>query len=219
MATWGSARCLAKFNELAGRPTSNDPMTDAAKYQRLTDAQNEVIQDLVPRCPKLLVSKAVAASTPTLSTSDNKIFTFGSDANSDASFPIGRVRIFPALTDIPDHPWVEGVDYLNEGTQIRIPNNRTYSGTLYWRGSAPVADITAAVAPSLIPPPSRVLICYKAVEILGRESNRDSDLADRMRALYDEALSRWCLVWKTQFSSGDGQGIVSGLDLAMLYDS
>lgn len=216
--SWESARCLAKFNELSGRPVSNDPMTDAAKYQRLTDAQNEVIQDIAPRAPKSLVSKAVAASTPTLTTTDNKIFTFGTDANGDPLVPIGRVRIFPALTDIPDHPWVENVDYLNEVTQIRIPNNRTYSGTLYWRGMAPVADITASVAPSLQPPPARVLICYKAVEVLGREATRDSDLADRMKALYDEAFARWCLVWKTQMSSGDGRGIVSGLDWAMLWD-
>jgi hypothetical protein len=38
-----------------------------------------------------------------------------------------------------------------------------------------------------------------------------------MGRLYDEAFRRWCLVWKTQFSSGTGRGIVSGLDLAMLY--
>lgn len=219
-ATWDSARCLAKFNELSGRPVSNDPMTDAAKYLRMSDAQNEVIQDIAPRFPKTLVSKAVAASTPTLSTSDNKIFTFGTDVSgTDAQFPIGRVRIFTALANIPDSPWVEGIDYLNEGTQIRIPNNRTHSGTLYWRGMAAVANITAAVAPSIVPPPARVLICYKAVEVLAREAMRDEALATNMENLYDRAFRRWCLVWKTQMSSGTGYGIVSGLDRAMLYDS
>jgi hypothetical protein len=216
--TWSSAICLTKFNQLSGRLVANDPMTDAQKYVRLSDAQNEVIQDIAPRCPKALVSKAVAASTPTLSTSDNKIFTFGTDiSTTDAQFPIGRVRIFQALADIPDHPWVEGVDYLVEGTQIRIPNNRTHSSTLYWRGMAAVANITAAVAPSILPPPARVLLCYRAAQILGEESGRDRELADRMGRLYDEAFRRWCLVWKTQFSSGTGRGIVSGLDLAMLY--
>ena len=219
-ATWDSARCLAKFNELSGRPTSSDAMTDAQKYLRLSDAQNEVVQDIAPRFAKTLVSKAVAASTPTLTTSDNKIFTFGTDiSTTDAEFPIGRVRIFRALVDIPDNPMVEGVDYLNEGTQIRIPNNRTYSGTLYWRGMAAVANITAAVAPSLQPPPSRVLICYRAVEILAREANRDEALAATMGDLYDKAFKRFCLVWKTQMSSGTGYGIVSGLDRAMLWDS
>lgn len=217
-ATWDSARCLAKFNELSGRPVSNDPMTDAAKYLRMSDAQNEVFQDIAPRCGKILVSKALAASTPTLTASaDNRVFTFGTDiSTTDAEFPIGRVRIFPSLASIPDSPWVEGVDYLNEGTQIRLPNNRQYSGTLYWRGDAALANITASVAPSLQPPPARVLIVYKAVQILCDEAGRDPALADKMERMYDKALKRWCLVWKTQFSSGSGAGIFSGLDLAML---
>lgn len=208
---------LAKFNQLSGRLTSNDPMTDAAKYQRLSDAQNEVIQDIAPRCPKSLVSHAVAASTPVLTTADNKIFTFGTDiSTTDAQFPIGKVRIFPSLVSIPDHPWIEGQDYLNEGTQIRIPNDRTYSGTLYWRGMAAVANISASVDPSISPPPARVLIAYRAVEVLAEEGTRNTELADRMAKLYSEAFRRWCLVWKTQFSSGTGFGIVSGLDLTML---
>jgi hypothetical protein len=213
MATWTSAYLLTKTRQLAARG-DNDTVTDAAWYQRLSDAQNALLDDIASRCPYALYSKAGYGSTPTLSTSDNQVFTFGTDLNSDPLFPIGKVMIYPSLAAIPDAPWVEGYDYLNEGNQIRIPNNRTYASTLYWRGIAPVQDITASVQPTILPPPSRILICQLAVKSFSEEGKRDFDLADRMKKDYDSDFAKWCLVWKTQFKSGGALAAVSGLRLA-----
>ena len=219
MATWASSVLLARFNDLSGRPASSDSISDANKYVRLTDAQNAVIADAASRVPKAFYSKAAYGSMPTLTTTDSHVFTFGTDLNGDPLFPIGKVRIYPSLSAVPDSPWIEGVDYLNEGTQIRIPNNSTFGGTLYWRGIAPVIDISATNQPTLIPPPFRILIVYEAVRRYALEGNRDAKLAAAMQAEYDTAFSRFCLTLRTQFSNGGALGGLSGRDLTMLRSS
>ena len=220
MATWASSVLLSRFNDLSGRPASGDSISDANKYVRLTDAQNAVIADAASRVPKAFYSKAASASTPTLTSSDGgHLFTFGTDLNSDPLFPLGKVRIFPSLAAIPDSPWVEGIDYLNEGNQIRIPNNRTYGGTLYWRGIAPALDISSTNQPTLLPPPFRILIVYEAVRRYALEGKRDLPLAAAMQAEYDRTFPRYCLVLKTEFASGGALGSISGLRLAELAAS
>ena len=211
---------LSRFNDLTGRPASGDSITDANKYVRLTDAQNAVIADAAARVPKAFYSKAASASTPTLTSSDGgHLFTFGTDLNSDPLFPLGKVRIFPSLSAIPDSPWVEGVDYLAEGNQIRIPNNATYGGTLYWRGIAPVLDITSTNQPTLIPPHFRILIVYEAVRRYALEGKRDLVLASIMEREYTKTFAQFCLVLKTQFSSGGALESITGLRLAELSSS
>lgn len=216
MATWTSANLLARFNQLASRPATGDSISDADKYQRLTDAQNAVLEDAAARVPRAFYSHADYANTPTLTTTDQQVFTFGTDVNGDPLFPIGKFRIFENLSAIPDYPWIEGIDYLWEGSQIRIPNNQTYNGTLYWRGIAPVADITASNQPSIVPPPFRILIVYEAVRRLSEEGKRDTELADRMQANYDREFARYCLTLKTAYSNGGAVGSISGLRLSML---
>jgi hypothetical protein len=215
-ATFASADLLSRFNTYAGRPASGDALTDATKYQYLADAQNEVIADIASRAPWTLYSKAAAASTPTLTTSDNKIFTFGTDANGNALFPMGKTMIYPSLQSIPDYPWREGYDYIQEGTQIRIPNNGTYAGTLYWRGIAPVADISASNQPALLPVNARLLIVYKAVWDYAESGNRNEPLAAKYKAKYNERFPEWMLVWKTQFQNGGALETLTGRDLAIL---
>lgn len=216
MATWTSANLLTLFNRLSGRPASGDSISDADKYSRLTDAQNVVLEDAASRVPKAFVSKAGYASMPTLTTSDSQVFTFGTDVNSDPLFPIGKVEIYPSLQAVPDSPWIEGIDYLNEGSQIRIPNNRTWGGTLYWRGIAPALTIDGTNQPTIIPPPFRILIVYEAVRRYAEEGKRDVELADRMRANYERDFARFCLTLKTQFSNGGALGSISGRNLTFL---
>lgn len=213
-ATWASSDLLGRFDQLAGRP-ANDVITAATKYQYLSDAQQEVISYISARCPWVLYSKAAYASTPTLTTSDNQIFTFGTDANGNPMFPIGKVMIYPSTSAIPDSPWREGWDYLNEGTQIRIPNNGTYSGTLYWRGIAPSLDINATNQPALIPVDSRILIVYKAVSYFASTGNRNTDLADRMDAKFNAKMPEYMLMWRTQMANGGALGDVTGRDMAI----
>ena len=152
----------------------------------------------------------------TLTTSDQKIFTFGTDANGNAMVPLGKVMIYPSLTAIPDYAWREGYDYIQEATQIRIPNNGTYAGTLYWRGIAPVVDIDGTNQPSLLPVQSRLLIVYKAVWNYAVSGNRKTDLANRMEKAYNERWPMWCVTWKTQFQNGGALETLTGRDLAIL---
>lgn len=216
MATWTSANLLTRFNQLSGRPASSDSIADADKYQRLTDAQNVVLADAAARVPEAFYSKAAYGAMPTLSTTDSQVFTFGTDVNGDPLFPMGKVEIYPNLQSVPDSPWIEGIDYLNEGTQIRIPSNRTWGGTLYWRGMAPVLDITSTNQPSIVPPPFRILIVYEAVRRYAEEGKRDTELADRMLVQYQREFARYCLTLRTQFSNGGALGSVSGRNLTFL---
>jgi len=128
---------------------------------------------------------------------------------------MGKTGIYQSLSDIPDNPWREGRDYLNEGTQIRIPNNGSYSGTLYWRGITPPADINAATQPSLFPEASRELIAIKAAYNFACEGNRNPELADRMYAKYQERFPYWCLTWRTAFRNGGALGTWTGRDMAI----
>lgn len=215
MATYASSNLLTLFNRYAGRP-SGDSISDADKYSRLAQAQQTVRADLAARVPEPYYSHAAYGSTPTLTTTDNQVFTFGTDANGDPSFPVGKVNIYPSVNAIPDYPWQEGIDYLWEGNQIRIPNNRTYVGTLYWRGIAPMEEISSTVQPTLTPPPMRILIVIEAVRAFAQEGRRNTELADRMAAEYGVQLARWCLTLKTgQFTRSPRQSI-SGLKAAMM---
>lgn len=164
--------------------------------------------------PSSLYPKVAYGSIPTLTTTDQQRFTFGTDANAYAVFPMGKGGIYASLNDIPDCPWVEGRDYISEGTQIRIPNNGTYGGTLYWYGITAPADITASVQPALFPEASRELIVIEAVRRFSQEYGRNFPLADEMANEWERAWPSWCTVFKTQFRSG-GALRVTGLQLAI----
>lgn len=212
MATYDSAYLLDQFNRKAGRPDADQVSTDS-KYQRLTESQNRVVALLSGIAPHVLYP---TGAIPTMSTVDNQVFTFGTDANGFPIAPMGKTGIYPSLTAIPDYPWQQGYDYLNEGTQIRIPNNGTYAGTLYWRGIVPPGDLTADLQPVLFPEASRELIVLDAVRQFAMEYDRNAALATNMAAEWSAAWPTWCLVWRTQFRGGGALGTYTGLQLAML---
>ena len=201
-ATYDSADLLSSFNAFAGRPSSGDAITDATKYARLAKAQNQVVTDIASRHPECLYPTAAYGSYPTCTTTDNQIFTFGTDSNGYAVVPLGKTRIFPSLGSIPDSPWIPGRDYLDEGSQIRIPNNRSYAGTLYWRGITQPVDIDATHQPALKPEASRMLIVYRAVSDFLREGKRDVEGSAQYDGQYNNEFARWMLTWRTQFKGG-----------------
>jgi hypothetical protein len=210
-----SVDLLALFNDYAGRPATGDSLSDTNKYKRLARAQNVIIEDLAARVPQPQFSHAAYGSTPTLTTTDNQVFTFGADLNSDPSFPIGKMNIYASLASIPDSPLIEGQDYLWEGSQIRIPNNGTYTGTLYWRGVAPVLALDGTNQPTLSPPPARILIVLEAVRAYAVEGMQNPELAQQMAQEYGVGFSRWCLTLKTaQQNRGQTNGPLTGLRLA-----
>jgi hypothetical protein len=205
VSTYDAADLLLRFNETALRPTA-DEITDPTKYRLLTRAQNKVVADIAARVPWVLYG-----APDVLATANNKVFTFMSggfanDSDNWAVTPIGKVKIFPSLSSIPNSPWREGYDYLQEGGQIRIPNDRTYSGTLYWRGIVQPADIDATHSPALLPEASRELIVIEAVRDYASQGERLPSLRDAKASEYGLELARWLLVWRTQFSSGGALG-------------
>jgi hypothetical protein len=173
-----------------------------------------VIAKIMAVCPRVLYPKVAYGSLPTLTTTDNQVFTFGTDANLYPIFPGGKGGIYPSLTSIPDQPWREGRDYISEGTQIRIPNNGTYGGALYWYGVTNPADISATTQPALFPEASRELIVIEAVRQFAQEGLRNAALVDEMTNEWNEAWPTWCLVWRTQFRGGGALGF-TGLQLAL----
>ena len=202
MSSYDSQDLLLSFNNFAARQTSGDAISDAQKYARLAKAQNQVVEDVAARHPECMYPTAAYGSFPTCTTTDQQVFTFGTGANGYAVSPIGKTRIYPSLACIPDSPWIPGYDYLDEGTQIRIPNNRTYAGTLYWRGVTQPADISASVQPSIFPASARMLIVYRAVADFLREGKRDLETSREYDGQYNNELARQLLTWKTQFKGG-----------------
>lgn len=211
MALYDSASLLSIFNRKSGRPAA-DAITPESKYQRLSESQNRVVALLAAIAPHTLYP---TGAFPALTTVDNQIFTFGPDANGYPIAPMGKAGIYPSLTAIPDAPWIEGYDYLNEGTQIRIPNNNTYFGTLYWRGIVSPGDITDVLQPVLFPEAARELIVIDAVRQFAMEYDRNPGLAQNMASEWAVAWPTWCMVWRTQFRSGGALGTWTGLQLAM----
>lgn len=201
------------FNRYTGRLTSGDTISDADKYVRLSEAQNRVVQDMFARVPNSLYPHANDLPTMT-SVNGGNIWTFGTDPQGFAIAPMGKAKIFENQQSFPDFPWLEGMDYVNEGTQIRLTNGRTWSGTLYWYGITPPADITAAVQPSIVPPAFRDLIVFQAVQLYAEEAKRAPELAAIFANKYNERFRAACLAWKTQFSSGGALGSWSGLRIA-----
>lgn len=148
-------------------------------------------------------------------TSDGQVFTFGFNANDYPIMPMGGARIYPSLASFPDFAWIEGYDYVNEGTQIRLPNNRTWSGPLYWYGVPQPNDITASAQPALFPEGARELIVWRAAANFADEALANEKLANRMESKYGQAFVRWALAFKTQWSDGAGVGSISGLRMSM----
>lgn len=210
MATFDSAWCLAEFDRMAGRPDA-DEITDVQKYVRLAQAEKEVMEDLAPIVPGV---EYKAAGPTAMSTTDNKVFTFGTDGQSHAQAPGGHVAIFRHVADYPDRALVEGIDYLNEGTQIRIPNDRVESA-LYWFGVPASTDISASQEPTLRPAPARILIVIKAVENFANEGDQMPTLAASMERRYAKQFTKWCLWFKTQFRA-QGATSMTSMDRAIL---
>jgi hypothetical protein len=198
----------------AGRPAT-DAITVASYYARLAKAQNRVVALISAVAPNSLYPKVAYGSLPTLTTTDNQIYTFGTDSNSYANFPMGHGGIYSSLNDIPDAPLQEGWDYMNEGTQIRATNNTTLPATLYWYGIAQPVDLDATHQPVLLPEASRELIVIEAVRRFSQEFLRNAPLVDEMNNEWERAWPIWCMVWKTQFMSGGALGVWTGRDLAL----
>jgi hypothetical protein len=208
-----STDLLALFNRYAGRFSSGDTISDTDKYDRLAKAQFRVLGMASAVAPQAFYPATLA----TLSTSDGgQTFTFGTDGQGYAIAPMGKAQIYDNLASVPNFPWVEGWQYLNEGTRIRIPYNGTYSGTLYWRGITAPSALNATNQPVFFPEGSRELIVIDAVRQFMKEPGGDVGVLNNMNEEWQRAWPLWCLVWKTQFRHGGALGTgFTGLQLGL----
>lgn len=200
---WGSADLLARFNLLAGRPTA-DAFSDTDKYQLLADAQQSVFSKIVSIAPRSIYGEPQA-----LETSDGGYtWQFGVDGDGYPLFPLGKVGIYPRLDAIPQYAWTPGVDYLDEGVQIRIPNNQAWSGQLYWYGITPPAELSDTVPPILQPPAARMLIVIEAVRQFAESFARNPNLQATMSDRWNRDFGPWMTAIRTHFR-GNGMWLSS----------
>lgn len=200
---FGRVDLLRRFKDLAGLADASELDDDDDIYPMLSDGQLEVTRLLAAPCHKSMYQ----APTAMTSTDGGYTFYFGAspvDATKKL-LPMGWVQISPRLNDfIGDgfSGWQEGVDYLGEGDRIRIPGNRTYSGTLYARFVPTPPPITSAVDPILRPPEINELTVIKAVEQFAEDGNVNPDLAARMERKWAKKFPIWCHTLKKQFKGG-----------------
>jgi hypothetical protein len=186
MADLDRADLLAKAQELLNRPTTDEALSTTIWYSLLTSAQKRAFGDLLPRIPDAMVG-----SPTLLSTADGgETYTFGAGV-----YPVGHAQVFASESDIPDCPLEEGIDYLYEGSSIRIPNNatRTFGDGPYARWVSLPGVIDGSTEPTLIAP-ARMLIVYDAVKRAALRLRMD---ASQWEADYQQELHRVSLMFRT----------------------
>lgn len=165
MSLFTTADLLRRCKVILNRPATDEAFTvsstDDVWYDFLTMAQQEVHGQLAAIAPY-----AMYGALTQLTTADSgATFTFGTDVDSDNVFPYGHFEVYPDANSYPDCPLLEGVDFLFEGSKIRIPNGRTLTPTPYARWVTPPNVIASGTEPTLQPKYARTLIAEKAASL------------------------------------------------------
>lgn len=206
---------LRRFNQLAGRggPGVADAVTPDVKYQLLADAQASVLTKIQSIIPRVLYG----APTAMTSADGGYTWTFGTDGDGYALFPVGKVQIYMDLTSVPFAPLRPGIDYLDEGTQIRMPNNTPWTGTLYFQGMTAPALMSASVQPVLQPPPARILIVIEAVRDFAESAARNEALVAAMDRRWDREFGPAMTAIRTHFRGHASPNGMRGGTVALPY--
>lgn len=202
---FGRVDLLRRFKNEAGLADANELDDDDDIYPLLSDGQVETARELAMRAWEAF-AQAPQAMT---STDGGKTWYFGAspiDATKKL-VPLGKVQIARRLADFVGTGfagWMEGIDYLPEGDHIRIPGNRSYSGTLYARFVPTPPPINATTDAILHPPEVNLLTVYKAVELWADQGNVNTALSDRMQQKWAKAFPSWCHTFKSAHRNGSG---------------
>lgn len=208
---WDSVDLLRRFKREAGLSDASEEDDDLDLYPILASAECEVIREIAARYPDALRStQGPMQLTPS---SDRKTFTFGTDGGGNPILPLGEVQISPRRTAFvgdQSYYWRSGLEFLDEGIQIRIPGNRTWTGELWGRWIPTPPGISASVQPVLQPAEARELIVIKAVESWAGEGNVRPDLVDRMQKKWGgphngyppAKFATWMLTYRRRFRGG-----------------
>lgn len=180
MPDWDPADLLRRFKDGAGLEDASD-MDDATEaYPYIADGQEEVVREIAGRYPAALYT------APTLMVAEDatrKTFRFA-QVNGHDILPMGWVQIAPRLSaffsDQGFVGWEVDVNYLDEGTRIRIPGDRAWAGDLYARYVPRPPRITAGVAASLRPIELCELAVNRAVRKWASKGNQRPDIVKVM---------------------------------------
>lgn len=198
MADYDSSDLLARAKRYARRPATDESYDDVAWYASLTESQGEAIAFIVTRAPDAQYGDPVL-----LTTSDGGYtYKFGTDPDGDPEFPLGHCEIYASKNNIPEEPLEPVVDFLLEGTKIRIPGNRTRAfadGGPYARFVLLPRKINATNQPTLVPKTARMIIVYGAVE---RWASRPGSGADPTywEKRKKEEMGAALLLYRTQYN-------------------
>ena len=190
---------LRWMNQFVGRAgLTADSISPFIKYDFLATAQDYVIQRIASASAKTLFSPPEQ-----LTTADGGLtFTFGTDANGYPLFPMGRTGIYANLASIPGGAWTPGIDYLDEGTTIRMPNNTPYTGTLYWYGLQAAPRMSDTVQPILMPPSIRMLIARRAAAMFAESGQiRNPQIADRQTLEFEKEFGEAMTLLRKHFKN------------------
>lgn len=175
MSLFANTDLLSDFKFWAERPTTDESLTDPQIYRLLTIGQQQVVKDVAPRFPRLLME------APALMVSTDSGATYhinATDADSNTVQPFGHAEVY-AKADGREL-WgstysLRDGDIVFEGGQVRIPGGqtRTFDTGPYIRYVALPSTIDANTQPS-VPMVLRGLIVPRALVLwANRGGGRD----------------------------------------------
>jgi hypothetical protein len=202
---WSSADLVRRCKLHARRPTTDPAMPDANWYDFLTEAQGSAYTDLFSRYPDLQYGAPILLTTA----DGGKTYTFGSDYAGELGRPMGHTEVYPSLAAIPDSPLTVNVDFLIEGSLIRMLGNKArqfpqgpYARTVL----RPEAGISASVQPQLYPKASRMLLVWKALQFWAARPGSGADQT-YYELQYEKELLRTLTDLATQYNmAGQASG-------------
>lgn len=201
MADWDGPFMVARFIAEAGLSAANELDVTNDIYPRLSHGQRTVIRVSASR----FTNPFYQAPTTLTPAADRKTFSFGTDRDGSNIVPMGWVQVAPYANAFSGDyfvGWVEGRDFMSEGDKIRIPSNRSWGSALYGRWVPTPPNITALVAPILLPIDARELAVYQAVLDWAQEGDQAPDVAARMEKKFGEKWPEYMLMWRRQYRGG-----------------
>jgi hypothetical protein len=198
VAFYDTDDCVARLRRIIRRPAGSDFPTDADCYVYLAEGQMEIFTWLAVYCPKACI---IAPTQMTLS-ADSKTATFGTDSalpsNYTDLYPVGAVRLYRQVGDIPSTPMADGVEYLMEGNRIRQIDGSTFSSAPWYQClTLPTTLASSTPQPTLKPVQARTLIVSAAALHLSDDIGADTEgLATR----YAQQKQDWIGALQTQYA-------------------
>lgn len=182
---WSRSDLHTRFRTQAGRPLTDQSLTDARLDAYLTEAQAHWYSVIASIVPQALWS----APTKLTSADGGVTYTFGTDADGDNIVPIGHVELLegPRGPVIPAGTAAGWDGFIFEGAVIRWPGQRarTFTDGPYARFVTPPGAIASGSEPTLQPKHARVLLLYRGLALWAHRTGRDP------APWYAEELHAW----------------------------